>query len=432
MVKDAKGFSQPQKQSTDVAGWTNDAVVNAAARSALTTQTAPADEPPSAQNGSNGASQDPPEEPEEEEIDLVEQLYGPGMSLRDEPINLTESLVLPAAPKNKDLDIAAWGRSPSLPTTPQPNAAHTYSQSFGSSPGPTPRSTSFGHARVTSSPPTSVPIRQSTAGLSSSSNGRPPLSLEEYSERMRTAAVMLAQLNATLTSQPNAVNQPAPPPNMAENGESSPSPAGAWSWLPGTGWIRGTVDGATSRTPLQRAEAESIRSRIMQEMMTLEEERMERMKGGDAVTSGMGTSLSKAEDEGIIRRELNKLDPSGAYHAISPPPIPLTRPVATVFRENFSSKKARIKSNSPYGHLANWDVVSVIVKTGADLRQEQLALILIQVICTVNREDHLFLTCASRNLTTSGERKSAGAGYARSSVSFKVMLCLVLTSFLES
>ena len=58
----------------------------------------------------------------------------------------------------------------------------------------------------------------------------------------------------------------------------------------------------------------------MQEMMTLEEERMERMKetvdGGDQGTMGIGEASRSAqmvEDEGIVRRELNKVDPSGEW-----------------------------------------------------------------------------------------------------------------------
>jgi len=71
--------------------------------------------------------------------------------------------------------------------------------------------------------------------------------------------------------------------------------------------------------------------------------------------------MKSAEDEGIIRRELNRVDPS-----------------AVVFSESWGAKKSRIRHGSPYGHFANWDCVSVIVKTGGDLRQEQLAVQLIR------------------------------------------------------
>lgn len=81
-----------------------------------------------------------------------------------------------------------------------------------------------------------------------------------------------------------------------------------------------------SRVKLPRAEAAAIRNRIMNEMLALEEERMERMKGseGEAMMSNSDISGSKksAEDEGIIRRELNKVDPS-----------------AVVFSESWGAKK---------------------------------------------------------------------------------------------
>jgi len=81
-----------------------------------------------------------------------------------------------------------------------------------------------------------------------------------------------------------------------------------------------------TRLKLPRAEASAIRDRIMKEMLSLEEERMERMKGseGEAMmrSSAVSGSMKSAEDEGIIRRELNKVDPS-----------------AVVFSESWTTKK---------------------------------------------------------------------------------------------
>lgn len=54
-------------------------------------------------------------------------------------------------------------------------------------------------------------------------------------------------------------------------------------------------------------------------------------------------------------------------------------PSAAVFGEAWNVKKERIRKSSPYGWMKNWDLVSVIVKTGADLRQEAFACQLIQV-----------------------------------------------------
>ena len=54
-------------------------------------------------------------------------------------------------------------------------------------------------------------------------------------------------------------------------------------------------------------------------------------------------------------------------------------PSAAVFGEAWEAKKERIRKSSPYGWMKNWDLVSVIVKTGADLRQEVFACQLIDV-----------------------------------------------------
>ncbi|KAF2751379.1 phosphatidylinositol 4-kinase-like protein PIK1 [Sporormia fimetaria CBS 119925] len=61
-------------------------------------------------------------------------------------------------------------------------------------------------------------------------------------------------------------------------------------------------------------------------------------------------------------------------------------PSAATFGEEWSTKRERIRRSSPYGHMTNWDLVSVIVKTGADLRQEAFACQLIQV-CTMIWEE---------------------------------------------
>ncbi|KAF9652874.1 kinase-like protein [Thelephora ganbajun] len=290
---------------------------------------------------------------DDEEMDLVEQLYGPNESIRSRPMDLSESVVRPPAPKNRDLDLVAWSRSSSIPTTPFPAdlASHNIDVM------PTSLQSSF--------PPSTDLPRSSIA------NGGDDLTLDDYSERMRTAAVMLAQLNANLaretahagdsSSQPTRRWFPGPP---AEGAESS-----------GPNFALAPEHQPSKRLRLQYAEATAIRERIMKEMMLLEEQRMQRMKEGGSsggmVKFGMSSSNS-AEDESIIRQELNKVDPS-----------------AVVFSESWANKKSRIRHDSPYGHLANWDCVSVIVKTGGDLRQEQLAVQLIQEFERIWREENV-------------------------------------------
>lgn len=53
-------------------------------------------------------------------------------------------------------------------------------------------------------------------------------------------------------------------------------------------------------------------------------------------------------------------------------------PSAAALKEPWENKVERIRESSPYGHLASWRLLSVIVKCGDDLRQELLAY---QLLC---------------------------------------------------
>ncbi|KAI6028422.1 kinase-like protein [Pisolithus orientalis] len=288
---------------------------------------------------------------DEQEVDLVEQLYGAGQSLRG-PIDLEESIVLPPPPKNRELELVAWSRTRSAPSP----------------------------STVEQGTTSSLDSRTATSGRS--------LSLDDYSERMRTAAVMLAQLNASLVRE-TVTPLSGPPgsgsatPSAQDAPSSSSAPSRPLSWLAGSGShgpLHPSLGGKprpsdasppapTTRMRVNHAEAASIRDRIMKEMISLEEERMERMREGEMGLAESG-GWKTAEDEGIIKRELSKADPS-----------------AVVLSESWATKKSRIRHASPYGHLANWDCVSVIVKTGGDLRQEQVAVQLIREFGQIWQEE---------------------------------------------
>jgi phosphatidylinositol 4-kinase B len=279
----------------------------------------------------------PPHE-EEEEIDLIEQLYGDQETLRSRPLDLSDSIVLRPAPKNKDLDLAAWSRSASQPHTPSveqsdPGLPASFSDHQ--------RANSRGHTAPQQ-------IVQSRSGQTQD------LSLEDYSERMRTAAVMLSQLNASLVPE-----QISASPSTQERPPSMP--AGPSKWLSSSSWFSvvappspSTREGGplhpslavvpqeqltshSQRAKLQPSEAAAIRDRIMNEMLALEEERMQRMRENRDNHSALRIGvpmMNTMEDESIIRRELNKVDPS-----------------AVVFSESWSTKKSRVRQESPYGHL---------------------------------------------------------------------------------
>ncbi|BFZ59614.1 Phosphatidylinositol 4-kinase pik1alpha (PI4-kinase)(PtdIns-4-kinase) [Saitoella coloradoensis] len=108
-----------------------------------------------------------------------------------------------------------------------------------------------------------------------------------------------------------------------------------------------------------RAETAAIKAKIVAEMESLFPE-------------GMEASLVVA-DGGRLENDLNKQGGAGVAKQITK-----EDPSAALFGEDWTKKKERIRAASPYGHLPNWDVFSVIVKTGADLRQEAFACQLIE------------------------------------------------------
>ncbi len=235
----------------------------------------------------------------EEEVDLVEQMYGGDLSVHHTP-DLSDSLVVPSPPKNRAVDIAVWSRSNSMPPSPLLTPTTSYSQSMQRTKSSLGRTSTIADV-ANSSNPTNARI--------------PVLSLDEYSERMRTAAVMLAQLNASLlrdnsAATPSAIPSPLDAPTQTEDETSGP----VHPSLSGKGKPSRSMFSGQARPKLSSAEVEAIRSRIMQEMIALEEERMGRMQMSESeqimdFESGHG-SFKNAEDEQIIRRELSRVDPS--------------------------------------------------------------------------------------------------------------------------
>lgn len=140
---------------------------------------------------------------DDEEIDLVEQLYGDDPLLRSRALDIEASIVLPPTPKNRELDMVTWARSsPHLNQQEDPRARQTpLAQSF------TPLSIS----RANSASPAQSQISHSE------SDATHMLSLDEYSERMRTAAIMLAQLNADQGRDPAPLSAKPNGPTRSDN-----------------------------------------------------------------------------------------------------------------------------------------------------------------------------------------------------------------------
>nr|XP_003700189.1 PREDICTED: phosphatidylinositol 4-kinase beta [Megachile rotundata]XP_012152954.1 PREDICTED: phosphatidylinositol 4-kinase beta [Megachile rotundata] len=64
-------------------------------------------------------------------------------------------------------------------------------------------------------------------------------------------------------------------------------------------------------------------------------------------------------------------------------------PSAAVLKEPWELKQRRIRASSPYGHLASWRLLAVIVKCGDDLRQELLASQLLSMLQKIWQDEHV-------------------------------------------
>ncbi|KAK1502210.1 phosphatidylinositol 3 [Colletotrichum tamarilloi] len=148
-----------------------------------------------------------------------------------------------------------------------------------------------------------------------------------------------------------------------------------------------------------RHEVQAIRAKIIASMQSLEEQSFDMDEQGptfdtiiakastaqaSSVVAATEVQASEAESEspvepgpnagaGLARME-NDIKTGGIQSKGD-----RDDPSAAVFGEAWQAKKERIRKTSPYGWMKNWDLVSVIVKTGADLRQEAFACQLIDV-----------------------------------------------------
>jgi phosphatidylinositol 4-kinase len=78
-------------------------------------------------------------------------------------------------------------------------------------------------------------------------------------------------------------------------------------------------------------------------------------------------------------------------------------PSAATFGEDWDAKKDRIRRSSPFGWMKNWDLVSVIVKTGADLRQEAFACQLIRVCAKIWEATNIPVWTKDMRILVTGE-----------------------------
>ncbi|KAF2634448.1 phosphatidylinositol 4-kinase-like protein PIK1 [Massarina eburnea CBS 473.64] len=172
------------------------------------------------------------------------------------------------------------------------------------------------------------------------------------------------------------------------------------------------LEASGSKRP--KAEVAAIKAKIIASMQSLEEQNFladdagptfdtimadtesatitadpEELEEGLPVSTNTGAGAARMENDlktGGVQRQGDRDDPSAA-----------------TFGEEWSAKRERIRRSSPYGHMKNWDLVSVIVKTGADLRQEAFACQLIQVCGKIWEESNVRVWTKRMRILVTGE-----------------------------
>jgi hypothetical protein len=172
------------------------------------------------------------------------------------------------------------------------------------------------------------------------------------------------------------------------------------------------LESSSSKRP--KAEVAAIKAKIIASMQSLEEQNFlaedsgptfdtimaetdplaisaepEELEDGLPVGTNTGAGAARMENDlktGGMRRKGDRDDPSAA-----------------TFGEEWSAKRERIRRSSPYGQMKNWDLISVIVKTGTDLRQEAFACQLIQVCSRIWEEANIPVWTKRMRILVTGE-----------------------------
>ncbi|KAI9762982.1 MAG: Phosphatidylinositol 4-kinase pik1alpha (PI4-kinase)(PtdIns-4-kinase) [Chaenotheca gracillima] len=193
---------------------------------------------------------------------------------------------------------------------------------------------------------------------------------------------------ASIGSLPSAMTFPA---NLRHTGSNQPDISALATHMRTAAQMLSQLDSSSSKRP--RDEVAAIKAKIIASMQTLEEsnfnaEGYRDVQTFDSIMANADPSAVNDRKSGL--REPSELEPgpnSGAGEARMENDQKTggvqrhgdrDDPSAAMFGEDWSAKRERIKKSSPYGWMKNWDLLSVIVKTGADLRQEAFACQLIQ------------------------------------------------------
>lgn len=188
--------------------------------------------------------------------------------------------------------------------------------------------------------------------------------MDELATQMRISAMMLAQLDSSTNVSNNFNGQSVVNNNKEEIEE-----------------IRKTIIQSMKQ-------AQDQFGNVSFDMLSLEEKVDQSLENGndlqkpgmrklenDLLTSGMITENPVINDDDVdLYRENQKPKTASSY-----------------LGESWIARKERIRSESKYGHLENWELFSVIAKSGDDLRQEAFASQLILAISDMWLDERLEL-----------------------------------------
>ncbi|KAI1807973.1 kinase-like domain-containing protein [Daldinia bambusicola] len=232
-------------------------------------------------------------------------------------------------------------------------------------------------------------------GSFSKRNGKQPSSRKGLSNGLAIAST--ADLTPPRTSATSTSRSSSPPgplrrvtlPSQRNTSGEQPDFSALATHMRTASQMLAQLDATSGKRPKQ--EVAAIRSRIIASMQSLEEQSFD-LDDGQGPTFDLIMAKASAAAQASESADLDEdVDPT------SDPNAGAARmendamtggvqrkgdrddPSAAVFGEAWHIKKERIRKTSPYGWMKNWDLVSVIVKTGDDLRQEAFACQLIQV-----------------------------------------------------
>lgn len=226
--------------------------------------------------------------------------------------------------------------------------------------------------------------------LQSNESGPPAVRAAAQTPRLSSGGSTVSSRTSELSTTPSGSPGPKKSSYVARPNSEAPDLSALATHMRTAAAMLAQLDASSSKRP--KNEVATIRSKIIASMQDLEEQNF---FFGTAPLPTFDTIMSAAvaaplvttgSEEGEVPVPSNLNAEAGAARMENDQKTSGVErkadrddPSAAMFGEEWTVKRERIRKSSPYGWCKNWDLLSVIVKTGADLRQEAFACQLIHV-----------------------------------------------------